>query len=346
MGMSPWIDARFMGPIEPMIASVEAQTHRRFVKSHLAADGLRFFPEAKYFVVGRDTPRRLHVAVEPLLAYTDFAYSLFNDADRPGPEFPRCPATPRDLWPRWIAEGWFDWEPDGWPFWSHHHHLTTWWDAVTCRTSCSCTTAICSPTPRRRCAASRRSASIDVPEERWPAIVRGGRHRLDARGGERRDGDAVVDGLRGRRRRFFFKGTTAAGATCSPTTTSRSTTPRRRRSTRPADLARRRPPRVDPHDVTVTVIEPMPPRAGFALPWDDPDAPDPVDTLTTAACRARRHVRVALGPSHVFVHLRRAGATQLLRAGRTRREQRHRRLPHARAQASGVAVRRTKNVRA
>ena len=31
------------------------------------------------------------------------------------------------MWPHWIAEGWFDWEPDGWPFWSHHHHLSTWW---------------------------------------------------------------------------------------------------------------------------------------------------------------------------------------------------------------------------
>ena len=53
--LSPWIDARFMGPIEPILAGVDAQEHRRFVKSHLAADGLRFFPEAKYIVVGRDT---------------------------------------------------------------------------------------------------------------------------------------------------------------------------------------------------------------------------------------------------------------------------------------------------
>src|SRR3954451_15438055 len=55
--MSPWIDARFrrdrspgtaprfMGPVEPMMASLDAQTHRRFVKSHLAADGVRYFPE-------------------------------------------------------------------------------------------------------------------------------------------------------------------------------------------------------------------------------------------------------------------------------------------------------------
>src|SRR3954467_897249 len=51
-GVSPWIDARFFGPIEPMIETVDAQQHRRFVKSPLAADGIRFFPEAKYVVVG------------------------------------------------------------------------------------------------------------------------------------------------------------------------------------------------------------------------------------------------------------------------------------------------------
>ena len=53
--LSPWIDSRFMGPLDGLIASIEAQEHRRFVKSHLALDGLRFFPEAKYIVVGRDT---------------------------------------------------------------------------------------------------------------------------------------------------------------------------------------------------------------------------------------------------------------------------------------------------
>jgi aryl sulfotransferase len=127
MERSPWIDARFMGPVEPMIESLDAQTHRRFVKSHLAADGLRYFPEAKYVVVGRDTRDVFMSLWNHYSAYTDLAYALFNDPDRPGPEFPHCSGEPRELWPRWIGEGWFDWEPDGWPFWSHHHHLATWW---------------------------------------------------------------------------------------------------------------------------------------------------------------------------------------------------------------------------
>lgn len=113
--VSPWIDARFHGPIEPMVESLDAQSHRRFVKSHLAADGLRFFPEAKYVVVGRDTRDVFMSLWNHYSAYTDFAYSLLNDPERPGAEFPRCPERPRELWSRWIGEGWFEWEPDGWP---------------------------------------------------------------------------------------------------------------------------------------------------------------------------------------------------------------------------------------
>ena len=90
--VSPWIDARFMGPIEPILAGVEAQRHRRFIKSHLAADGLRFFPEAKYIVVGRDTRDVFMSFFNHYSGYTDLMYALFNDADRPGPELPRCPA--------------------------------------------------------------------------------------------------------------------------------------------------------------------------------------------------------------------------------------------------------------
>src|SRR5580704_15819838 len=125
--ISPWLDARFMGPLDVVLATVEAQRHRRFIKSHLAADGLRFFRQAKYIVVGRDTRDVFMSLFNHYSAYTDFMYELFNDADQPGSEFPRCPAIPGELWPQWVSKGLFEWESDGWPFWSHHHHLSTWW---------------------------------------------------------------------------------------------------------------------------------------------------------------------------------------------------------------------------
>jgi aryl sulfotransferase len=205
--VSPWIDARFFGPLEAIIESVEAQSHRRFVKSHLAADGLRFFPEAKYVVVGRDTRDVFMSLWNHYTAYTDLAYSLFNDADRPGPEFPRAPAEPRDLWPRWIAEGWFEWEPDGWPYWSHHHHLSTWWqwrDLPNVHFMHFSDMLADIEGEMRRLAAF---CDIDVPEERWPAIVAAvqlDQMRKDATAGGA-DPSALI--FEGGISRFLFKGT-------------------------------------------------------------------------------------------------------------------------------------------
>jgi aryl sulfotransferase len=127
--VSPWVDARFRGPVEDMLGRLECQEHRRFIKSHLAADGSPYFHHAKYLVVGRDTRDVFMSLWNHYSSYTDFTYDLLNDPQRSGAAFPRCPRAPRDLWKRWIDEGWFEWESDGWPFWSHHHHVATWWAA-------------------------------------------------------------------------------------------------------------------------------------------------------------------------------------------------------------------------
>jgi aryl sulfotransferase len=51
--ISPWIDARFE-PIDVIAARLEAQTYRRAIKTHTAADGIPWYPAASYIVVGRD----------------------------------------------------------------------------------------------------------------------------------------------------------------------------------------------------------------------------------------------------------------------------------------------------
>ena len=51
--MSPWIDLR-VPPKEVKLPAVEAQTHRRFVKTHLPVDALVYSPKAKYIYIGRD----------------------------------------------------------------------------------------------------------------------------------------------------------------------------------------------------------------------------------------------------------------------------------------------------
>jgi aryl sulfotransferase len=49
----PWLDARFE-PVDLVIDRLEAQRHRRAIKTHTAADGVPWYPEAAYIVVGRD----------------------------------------------------------------------------------------------------------------------------------------------------------------------------------------------------------------------------------------------------------------------------------------------------
>ncbi len=127
--LSPWIDARFTGPIESTAAAANAQPHRRFLKSHLALDGIRWDDRVRFVVVGRDTRDVFMSLLNHYDAYTDVAMAALNDGDRPGEPLPRFDGDAHALWRAWISRGWFDWEEDGWPFWSHHHHLGTWWTA-------------------------------------------------------------------------------------------------------------------------------------------------------------------------------------------------------------------------
>jgi aryl sulfotransferase len=53
MTISPWIDANFYS-IDEVLARLEAQSHRRFIKTHTPADGIPWFDRASYIVVGRD----------------------------------------------------------------------------------------------------------------------------------------------------------------------------------------------------------------------------------------------------------------------------------------------------
>jgi aryl sulfotransferase len=208
MAVSPWVDARWQGPVEPVLAGLEEQRHRRFVKSHLAADGLLFYPQAKYIVVGRDTRDVFMSLWNHYTAYTDVAYSLFNDAARPGPEFPRAPKSPRDLWPRWISQGWFEWEPDGWPFWSHHHHLSTWWAARDLPNVLLVHYGDLLADTRAEIQRVCDFLDIEVAEDRWEPLldeVRIDTMRRDARGtGNDDPAEMIFDGGISR---FLYKGT-------------------------------------------------------------------------------------------------------------------------------------------
>lgn len=125
--LSPWVDARFWGPVEEIAVSLEAQPHRRFMKSHLPLDGLAWHDDTSYVILGRD-PRDIFMSLlNHYDAYSDVAFAEVNDEGNPGETLPKYDGDLHALWRAWIGRGWFEWEEDGWPFWSAFHHLSTWW---------------------------------------------------------------------------------------------------------------------------------------------------------------------------------------------------------------------------
>lgn len=130
--ISPWLEMR-LGPLDEILTSLEAQTHRRCLKTHLPLDGLPFFDEVKYVVVGRD-PRDVFMSlVNHYGSHTPQFYELMNSLpERQGDPFPdyheRYDGDIHKLWQDWITRGWFPWESDGYPYWSHLHHAKTWWE--------------------------------------------------------------------------------------------------------------------------------------------------------------------------------------------------------------------------
>jgi aryl sulfotransferase len=53
MYIAPWLDARFF-PVDDVVGRLDAQAHRRQIKTHTPADGIPWFDDASYIVVNRD----------------------------------------------------------------------------------------------------------------------------------------------------------------------------------------------------------------------------------------------------------------------------------------------------
>ena len=122
--VSPWIDNRFF-PIDDVLAGIEAQEHRRFLKSHLPLDALPFYKNVQYLCVGRDTRDVAMSLFNHYANYTELTMGMLHSFDA---DFPHCPDDVREFWRNYMTRGAFEWEGDGWPFWSHHYHATSFWE--------------------------------------------------------------------------------------------------------------------------------------------------------------------------------------------------------------------------
>jgi aryl sulfotransferase len=126
--LSPWIDCRFL-PLELVLNQLAAQTTRRFVKTHLPLDGLPYYEDVQYLVVARD-PRDVFMSLLNHWGnHTRSFYETLNGLPgRVGDPFPVFDHDLGKIWREWTTRGWFEWESDGYPYWSHLHHCKTWWE--------------------------------------------------------------------------------------------------------------------------------------------------------------------------------------------------------------------------
>ncbi|MDH3667111.1 MAG: sulfotransferase domain-containing protein [Paracoccaceae bacterium] len=129
--MSPWLDFRCQ-PHAEVKAALGGQSHRRFVKTHLPLNSLKFFPQLKYIFISRDGRDVFMSMWNHYSNYLPDSIELFNGpidgVPRPGPEFPVAPDDIHECWRNWCTRGSFDWETDGWPFWSHLSVTQSWWN--------------------------------------------------------------------------------------------------------------------------------------------------------------------------------------------------------------------------
>jgi aryl sulfotransferase len=118
--MSLWIERRI--PPKPVkLAAAEAQTHRRFVKTHLPVDALVYSPKAKYIYVGRDGRDVLWSLYNHHSNATEEMYKALNDSPgRVGPPLEPPPDNILEYWHTWLAK-------DGFPYWSFWDNVRTWW---------------------------------------------------------------------------------------------------------------------------------------------------------------------------------------------------------------------------
>ncbi len=119
--LSPWLDIR-VPPKAVKLPVVEAQTHRRFLKTHLPVNALVFSPKAKYIYIGRDGRDVLWSFYNHHVNANDTWYAALNDTPgRVGPPIERPPGDIRQYWRDWLSR-------DGYPFWSFWDNVRSWWE--------------------------------------------------------------------------------------------------------------------------------------------------------------------------------------------------------------------------
>lgn len=101
-GASPWVDCRFLMPLEAMEPLLEAQTGRRFMKTHSPFEAVPWSPQVKYVYIGRDARDVLWSAYNHAIKFTPGAWDMINAAQGPWPKWSKPQMDVRAYYLHWI----------------------------------------------------------------------------------------------------------------------------------------------------------------------------------------------------------------------------------------------------
>jgi aryl sulfotransferase len=119
--MSPWLDLR-VPPKDVKLAALEAQTHRRFIKTHLPVDALVMSSKAKYIYLARDGRDVVWSMYNHHANANQLWYDVLNQTPgRVGPPIDKPTEDIREYFLEWL-------ERDGHPFWPFWENVRSWWD--------------------------------------------------------------------------------------------------------------------------------------------------------------------------------------------------------------------------
>jgi aryl sulfotransferase len=192
--ISPWIEAQF-DPVDEVLARLEAQKHRRFIKTHTPADGIPFFDDAKYVFVARDGRDAFMSMCNHLERFRDDVREELNSRidDESVMPMPQWTGDVHGFFSVWLpAMGMLEHVAG---FWERRHQpnlLLVHYNDLKADLSGE----------MRRIAGF---LDIEVPEEKWPAVVeRCTFESMRSRGGQIGEFERVFEGGA---ESFIFKGT-------------------------------------------------------------------------------------------------------------------------------------------
>ncbi|MGH7023986.1 MAG: sulfotransferase domain-containing protein [Caulobacteraceae bacterium] len=201
--LSPWLDSRFMAPLEVVLPMLEAQTHRRFIKTHLPMDAFPLHEEVRYIHTARDGRDAAMSYFNHLHSHTEEAWERFDAIGLEDPTIgrpmPRPQATAAEFFHHWVrapeahmADWFFTLEDTYWRHRRETNVLLVHFNDLSADLDGEM---------------RRISAFLDIPvnEAVWPSLVEAATF-----GAMKRDGDSLLAGMergfKGGHRSFLHSG--------------------------------------------------------------------------------------------------------------------------------------------